>query len=324
MDLHTIDLVKSSLFQAHKAANKLNVPLIISGDLHNTKANMRAECMNALITEFDYCNYRFPGVKVYLLIGNHDLINEKSQEHALNFLSEFCRIIDYVTYIKELDMYAIPYTSNTELLKKTLGEIPTGSTIIMHQGVQGAKMGDYVLDKTSLPKEFYARHRIISGHYHPRQDIKCGENTFSYVGNPYTVSFGEANDPEKGFQIINSDRSLTFIPTNLRKHVIIEIKEGHTESSIGHNVPNKNDLVWVKVYDTKEVLLKITRQALQKRLGLSEDFKLDLIPLAETRQAQKNTIISAETLLDEMIDAADYSEEQKVRLKELWRKCCVY
>jgi hypothetical protein len=88
----------------------------------------------------------------------------------------------------------------------------------MHQGFKGAFMGEYVVDKTSIDPSEVADYNVITGHYHRRQKI----GTVQYIGTPYTITFAEAHDPEKGYQLLLEDGSLRFVPLNLRRHIIVE------------------------------------------------------------------------------------------------------
>ncbi len=47
-DLNTLEVADAALTKAVSKANDLDVMLIICGDLHNTKANLRAECIDAM------------------------------------------------------------------------------------------------------------------------------------------------------------------------------------------------------------------------------------------------------------------------------------
>lgn len=322
-DIHftpaTLELATSSLMQAQLEAARLNVPLVIAGDTLDTKAVIRAECANKVISILQESSCT---INTYVLVGNHDKINEKSNEHALNFLEPYCTLVDEVRWVPELDSYLIPYKSNVEELKHILSILTKNTRVIMHQGVLGADMGHYVQDKTSLPKEAFADFRVISGHYHKRQDIKCGRpqqgavGLFSYIGNPYTLSFGEANDPEKGFQILNSDGILTFVPTNLRRHVILECR---VQDLNGPMMLTSQDLLWVKVTGTKRELDQLDKNEIGKRLIGHSDYRLEKvyqdIDLSEIKTENlKDTVI-----LDSMIDKLEESPEQKKHLKELWR-----
>lgn len=316
--LKTLDLATYSLVQALSIAIELNVPLIIAGDTLNDKALMRAEIVNRLIEIFNTCDYK----NIYMLVGNHDLINEKGREHTLNFLSNYINIIKSPVEIKGLYLY--PYFSDPSALSQHLEKVIRGSTIIMHQGVQGAFMGDYVIDKTSLPKEVFADYRVISGHYHRAQNIKCGRprkggiGLFSYIGNPYTLTFGEANDGPKGYQILNENGLLTQIPLNLRKHVIAE----RTIETIGMKESNlkPEDLLWLKVTGTESELSKIKKQEIGMEWLGHTNFKLDKIVLQSDKPKAKTEGMKDEQIFDLMIDDMNEEDGQKRYLKKLWRE----
>ena len=308
--LHTLPLADNVMRQALSKANDLNIPLIVAGDLHDTKANLRAECIEDMLNLFGQAF-----VPVYVLVGNHDLINEKSTTNALEFLRGIVNLVKHPTYA--CGFHLLPYYSDTDLLKARLKTIPKGSTIIMHQGVKSANSGEYAHDKSAIEADLFDGYRVISGHYHARQDIKCGETgLFSYVGNPFTLTFGEANDPEKGFRILNSDGTLDFIPTNLRKHIIYDIDlSAITEVQ----KPDSEDLVWVKLTGTKEQLAKITRRNLDTMLGFTS-YKLSTFPLDTETEAKVSVQATQSETLDEVIDLTyNVSEDQKTRLKALWR-----
>lgn len=312
--LPTLALADAATRQAIAKANELNVPLIIAGDLHDSKANLRGECVNAMLTTF-----KLTKTPTYILCGNHDLINEKSSDTSLEFLSEIINLVRAPRTVGS-GLRLLPYRSDLSLLRSELADIPLSSTLIMHQGLNGSNMGDYVQDKSALSHADVADFRVISGHYHARQDIDTGKgNKFSYIGNPYTLTFGEANDPEKGFQILMDDGILEFVPTNLRKHVVYDVDF----NSIVHqdNVKHRHgDLIWVKVRGRKDELITLTRASIAYKYLILGDFKLDLIPTDSNIQAPVQArSLSKEALLDSLIDSANSSDEQKSRLKALWR-----
>ena len=329
-NVHTLSLADAGMRQAITKANELNIPLIVAGDLHDTKANMRAECVNAMIETFSLCK-----TPCYIPRGNHDQIHEKSTEHALNFLrTNNITIVDVPIWSPELNLNLIPYQSESKKMLELLQDItPKESIIIIHQGCQGSNMGDYVQDHSALPKECFADFRVISGHYHTKQDIVCGKprkgqvGLFSYIGNPYTLGFGEANDPSKGFQILMDDGTLKFVPTNLRRHIILNVETmpNGTNYQITGKILLEDvrdiDLVWVKFRGTKEQLLTINKEKVTRILKL-KDFRLDLIPLdTETELSGDSGKLPQTDTLDNLIDSMNNtSDERKARLKDLWRK----
>lgn len=328
-NLTTLPLADAALRQAIQKSNELAVPLIIAGDLHDTKALMRAECINALLPTIKTAK-----MAVYIIRGNHDSINERSEESALNFLASYATIVNKPAFFNDLgsinrqSVYLIPYHHDPAKLQEYLKKIDPGTCIIMHQGVQGSLAGDYIIDKSALPKEAFADFRVISGHYHPRQDIKCGRprvgsvGLFSYIGNPYTLGFGEANDPEKGFQILMSNGSLEWVPTNLPRHRVFHYRA----IDLLENVPQhfgmvENDPVWIKVSGTKEQLKDISKELIYERLECTFPFRLDLIPLdTNTTAPEAASKMTQAEVLDALIDStANTSEERKTRLKEMWK-----
>ena len=323
-NLNNLELADAALNQAMRKAEELDVQLIIAGDLHDTKANLRAECVTRLLQTFIQS-----ARKPCILRGNHDSLNEKTKLHALDFLSASAILIDTPRCIGGL--YLIPYFHDRNELADYLQTIPQGSMIILHQGIEGSNMGDYVKDASAISKDVVAGFRCISGHYHARQDIQTGPlksnhvGLYSYIGSPYTQSWGEAKDPTKGFQVLYNDGSLEFIPTNLRKHVICEIEAdfmGLRELKQPLDL-NPDDLLWVKVTGDREDLQRLSRKEIADGLGLptGRAFRLDLIANEQKPvQTEHQTPVSEADMMDLLIDQlTSTSADQKARLKSLWR-----
>jgi len=326
-DIHftvaTLELAKASLRGAFIRARKLQLPLVIAGDTLDSKAIMRGEVVNALLS----IQQEFSDIEVHILVGNHDMLNEKGCEHALNFLAANWHVVDQPFWSERLKLHLVPYMNSSESLMYWLQNSPAKqSVIIMHQGVQTAYLGHYQQDKTSLPKEAFKDFRVISGHYHRRQDIKCGPprtgaiGLFSYIGNPYSLSFGEASDGPKGFQILNSDGTLTPVYTNLRKHIIMELDmEGLNDARAVGIGAEPGDLVWLKVSGSFTELEKLNKQEIGMELLGHTNFKLDKIHTDSPKLEVQTDKLTGEEILDKMIDATDEKPPEKKALKSLWR-----
>lgn len=340
--VHNLELADKSVRMAIAKANELQVPLIVAGDLHDTKANLRGECVNAMLETFKLLEN-----DCYILRGNHDSINEKSKYNSLDFLDKVddtksIAVINTPTFVNWLSINGkslqfIPYEHDVNELRKYLKIVDKGSCIIMHQGLEGSNSGDYIQDKSALRHEDVQDFRVISGHYHTRQDIKMGRpqkgaiGLFSYIGNPYTLNFGEARDPLKGFQVLYGDGSLEFVPTNLRKHVVIELNLADLPTSLNklsnpnnfftHNA-KKGDETKVKLHGPKARLFVWKKENIGRILAL-ENFKLEFVPTDELQheaRAQKN-LTNAE-LFDSIIDALNTNAESKQVLKSTWKTLC--
>lgn len=307
-NVHTLPLADAAMRAALRKAEELGVPCIVAGDLHDTKALLRGECVSAMLATFGEAKCR-----VVVIPGNHDRINEKGKAHALDFLRHLVDLVEVPTHDSS-DLYFVPYESDNATLQLVLNGIPAGATIIMHTGVLGAAMGHYVKDTSSLPPEAFRHRRVISGHYHRAQDIKCGdEGLFSYIGNPYTLTFGEAQDGPKGFRILMDDGSLPLIELPLRRHIVHTIP--YTDI-LDLSIHHPDDLIWVKVHGPKSKLIKLDKAAFGRT-----NFKLDLIPDEDAATPQPKTDTqSGEQILDSLIDRLGDTADHKTYLKNLWRE----
>lgn len=323
-NINTLEVADSALNRAVGIANELDVPLIIAGDLHDTKANIRGECADAILRTIQKAK-RMP----YILRGNHDSLNEKSSKHSLSFLREFSFLIEEPKIYSGVGrvfytIVFIPYCHDTTQIQDFLSKLSDSRTIVMHQGITGANTGHYIQDKSAIPKEWLREHRVISGHYHTRQTVELGkvkENSiglFDYIGNPYTLTFGEVNDPDKGIQILYDDNSLEFMDLGLRKHQIIDINA--CDEAIAVNIP-EDSILWVKVRGTAQELSKFNKQSVKTLFSIKQPFKLDLIKTESTFSLpSKAENITAPNLFDSIIDTNISDAETKTRLTAYWKQ----
>jgi DNA repair exonuclease SbcCD nuclease subunit len=313
-NINNLDIAVKALSAAFDTASELNIPLVIAGDLHDTKAIIRGEVANTLLSMSSY----YSEVTTYILTGNHDLLNEKNDETSgLIYLhGDGTTLIDSPQLIDDIGVFAIPYQNTNQRFQDAIQSAPIGSIVVCHQGIKGAFMGDYQQDKTSVTPEITKDFKVISGHYHRHQTI----GTVTYIGSPFTHTFGEANDGPKGYLIVKDDGSYEQVVLKLRKHVILEL-DGVTELTtqlVSQIAPD--DLVWVKIKDKKSTLNKVKKSIVATWLGM-ENFKLDLIATDEVIMPQKAQIITLTPgqIMDKFIDAMDIEVEHSKYLKTTWR-----
>ncbi len=311
-NLQTLPVASAALVAAKQAANRLKVPLVIAGDLNDTKAIIRAEVANALIAILETAK-----TPVYILEGNHDKVNEKGDAHGLNYLRPYATIVDSASRLElgSLKVTLVPYQNSVDKLRDILVNVRT-KVIIMHQGVMGAQMGDYVVDNTSIDPKELKDFTVYSGHYHRHQCL----GTVTYLGSPYTITFGEANDGPKGFLIISSDGSFEREILNLRAHRIFERGVSELENGL-YGQFNEGDLLWLKVKGPKSELAKLNKNEVGLRLFGHSNFKLDKIYTeADTADIRQLSATHPPDLMDGVIDSTDESVETKGDLKKLWRE----
>lgn len=328
-NLNTLPVADAAMRQGIELASDLMVPFIIAGDLNDTKAILRAEVMNALIELMKYADEL--GVRVIVIPGNHCMINEKGKAHSLGFLDHYCHLYDQTTHDLGLNIWFIPYQSTAEAFKEELAKIPHGSTVIIHQGVNGANMSHYMVDHSAVDKEVLANYRVIGGHYHTTESIKCGRprkgavGLFSFIGNPYTLTFAEAGTP-KGIQVLSTDGTLEFEELYLRKHVVLNVTTDELQGAAPFSdmTPfGDKDLVWLKVTGPKTELEKLNKKAIGMKFFGHQNFKLDKIEAesdATSTTVEDEFNSTAEEELDRLIEATKESKDVKAYLQALWRE----
>lgn len=313
--IKTLDRADKSMRLAIQKANELFVPLVVLGDLHDTKAHLRGECVNAIIATLQTCT-----VPPIILVGNHDRINERAPAHSLNFLAPYAMIIDEPKYVHPIG-YFIPYQHDPSAFLSTVGMVSPSTTILCHQGVSGSLSGEYIQDRSAIDNDSVMGRRIVSGHYHTRQTVKLPfDGTWDYLGNPYTLNYGEAKDPEKGFQILHQDGSLEFVPTNLGSHRVMELTYvDELRSYYGERPELKdNDILKVKIKGPSDKLSVLTKDEVRAIVKF-DDIVVDFEPYDIEANIQEESLPQPE-IFDSVIDGVQNIDvERKERLKKLWR-----
>ncbi len=325
--VNTLRLADFSMRAAIDKAAALGVPLVIAGDLLDQKAIIRGEVAKALIATLEYAKKR--NVKVIVLVGNHDKINEKGKDHSLEFIRPWATVVDETRAATELGstwIVFVPYQSTVEAMREQIAMIEPGSLIIMHQGVLGAFMGEYAVDKSSIDPAELAPFAVISGHYHRAQTIETdgkkhhmyhGVGTFNYIGTPYSITFAEANDGPKGYRILRADGSMESVPLGLRKHVTLELKAEELEMETDQ-LAAPGDLVWVKLSGSCAALDRIKKRDVVALFPRAASVKLDKYPTDTARPDAQAEKMTKSELMDLLIQKSD--EPDKKGLKTLWRE----
>ncbi len=324
--LHSLEIASKVLIQAFELAKGNQIPLLINGDLVDGKSILRGEVVNRLIQIFK----TYQGeVLTYVSTGNHDLLSEKDDTcSALEFLSYYCSmLIRWPVKIPYTNIGVIPYRNTNERFLESVSEFSKDTLLCVHQGLQGANMSHYVKDDSSAPKDLLDGRRIIASHYHMYQDIPLPNGgLWTYVGSPYSTSFSEAFDPPKCIGLLFDDGTLKSIPTNLRKHVIIETNTDDIDFMIQESyqagfLPNPEDLVWVKLSGKPSELAEVSKKDIGEKLLGHSNYRLELLPTEQEARVQEHfKNLSGMDILDRVIEDLNETIEQKMKLKQLWRE----
>ncbi len=267
LSLKNLDVSIETLTQALKLSRDLKVPLFIAGDLNDGKALIRSEWANPLIDLFNEYN----DVLIYILIGNHDLQNKNASSNSLYFLkalSNVCLIDKHITKnINGIDFGIIPYQVSTVELQDIILQMKDRDvkSLLIHQGIWGAYMGDYIVDESSIsPDAFKDFDFVGSGHYHRSQ--RPADNIL-YWGSPFTTNFSEANEEKFIWKVELLNDKINTVPvmTNVRRHKQIVFEDSITQVE---KLP-ANSLVKVLLKGTKEFTQSVTVEYLKELLGVN-------------------------------------------------------
>lgn len=269
MSLKFLEPASKALENAIEYANSLKVPLICAGDFHDTKAIHRSECIRASRELL-----KNAAIKPILLVGNHDRENEKADAHALDCYADLAKIVNHIHEMNlgGTSVTFIPYCHDREHFDLNVRNSASDTQLIVHQGIAGAKMGEYVADRSQVDPSVFDRFTkpVYSGHYHEKQTV----GNFTYFGTPFTTSFSEAKDGPKGFHILMSDGTIELVETNLRKHIVVECS---VDELLRMETIDPNHLLWLKVSDTAANLARIKKADIGAKILGHSNFKLDKI-----------------------------------------------
>ena len=174
--------------------------IIFCGDWHHNRSEIS---VNTLQTSADILQILDKYNKI-MILGNHDIYYKHRID--VNSLSIFkdrknITIIDDVTTVDLFDRSITFCPWNT-----SVDSIPKSDIIFGHFEIQTFKMNTYkvceeglcvndLLDRSSL---------VISGHFHQRHEKEFSKGKILYVGNPFQMDFGDA-DNMKGFYLLDFD-----------------------------------------------------------------------------------------------------------------------
>ena len=174
--------------------------IIFCGDWHHNRSEIS---VNTLQISADILDI-FKDFNLIAITGNHDVYYKHRTD--VNSLSIFktrdnVTIFDKVTTFTAFDRTITMCPWNTNI-----SDIPKSDVIFGHFEIETFKMNAYrVCEEGMSIKELLQRSDlVISGHFHIRHEKRFGSGTILYVGNPFQMDFGDA-DNYKGYYILDLD-----------------------------------------------------------------------------------------------------------------------
>jgi DNA repair exonuclease SbcCD nuclease subunit len=250
--------------------------IIILGDVLHTHERLHTIALNKAYEMIDKLRII---AKTYVLVGNHDMINNQvflNENHWLSGMKEWSNtvIVDKVICetIKQEQFVFIPYVPNgrfQEALNTMDGDWKDASCIFAHQEFAGCKMGAIIsVEGDKWPISYP---HIVSGHIHSRQIPQ--ENIY-YTGSAMQHAFGES---EKNiiacltFKNGKYEREEVDLQLPRKKIVYMDVEDLDT-----YKVPDTEDTLKVTVsgnYDQFKALKKTKKYKNLLEKGVKVIFK---------------------------------------------------
>lgn len=223
-NIHLVDLLESQIL-GYISEHDINL-VVLLGDVLDTFERLHTQAVNRAYQLID--RLRASGPEVYVLVGNHDYINNQqyqTDQHWMNALKQWdkVRIVDKLISSEDGLLCFIPYVPVGRFCEVFETAVTTPILIFAHQEFRGCKMGAI----TSVDGDIWDRSNplIISGHIHESQ--KPQENIW-YPGAAIHNSFGDTKAPHL-LKIIISDavvEKTCELPIHLPRKRTLYIRDG--------------------------------------------------------------------------------------------------
>lgn len=228
INLRLLDTVKE-LKRLHDLSLKNGVKMLcVLGDIFEARSLISVSVLNAVYESL----YAFheSGIKVVLLVGNHDRTSV-GNDHALKVFKSFATVIDKPTTIP-LDhgnLVGIPFHPRDERMRQALAKYVNTKTslLIMHCAVKSTRLPSGKIWGQGISLDDIPVHvTALLGHFHRWTELRPGK--VWYLGSLGPVDFGDASI-DKFYAVYNTTNdSVSFHHSRFPQFVTLELslKEG--------------------------------------------------------------------------------------------------
>lgn len=200
------------LYKALETAVKHKAEIIHGGDFFHDRKGVRPEALEAAGRWLEAC--RDAGVKVNLLVGNHDMSDGADGSASIYALSGLARVItDPAGHsCGGVDVAFMPYRHNPAEVDAAIAKMG-GDFLVGHLGLGDPRFSAIVPADYETPGALLLKHlhhqkfrQTLLGHYHNKQTVAQGVD---YMGCPLQLDKSDADKP-RGLWLFHKDK-LSFI-----------------------------------------------------------------------------------------------------------------
>tara|TARA_B100000945_G_scaffold184012_1_gene147569 strand:- start:1486 stop:2529 length:1044 start_codon:yes stop_codon:yes gene_type:complete len=272
--------------------------------------------------EHVYDRFKNLGVKVWQLVGNHDVYYKNTNK--INSVDSLLRSYDNLIPISEPGEYNIngfkafmlPWIcdENYQLTKSTI-EATNAKVAFGHLELEGFQLYPGCVQQHGIDKGIIEKFEtVFSGHYHTRSN---DGQTF-YLGNPYEMYWNDCGD-KRGFNILDTDdMTMEFIENPY--HIFEKIYYEDTPAAVlpSHRYKDKIVKLFVRKKTNQLQYQKFVDKLLDagvQDLKIIESMEVNDEEVEFDGEKVEDTL----TLLNKYIEDSDF-ELKKDRVKELLKE----
>lgn len=277
--------------------------VIFMGDILHTHERLHTIAFNTATDLFNDISKLKP---LYILVGNHDLINNSqflSTNHWMNCFksTDNITIVDDVTTIefKKNQITLCPYVPDgkfKDALDTKGNQWEKSSCIFAHQLFDGVKMGSIIAE--NVEKWNLSFPLVVSGHIHDKQRL---QPNLIYTGSCIQHAFGESDDKTILKLTFDKEIKIEEINLNLRKKKILYMNIDDLENfdldSLKENVEYKLTIDGSK--EEFEVFKKTQKyKTLNKKVKIVFKHKRSVILEKKEKVENNNKTLKSENFND--------------------------
>ena len=184
------------------------------GDLFDRRKFINFNTLH-LCREYFFDRCQILGIKVYTLLGNHDITFKNTLEiNSTGLLLNEYENIEYYDSFETVEFDGVKIDVVPWICDDNKQEIfnqmkqSTAQICFGHFEIAGFEMEKGMICDHGLDKKILSKYDIVlSGHFHH----KSTNDNITYVGTPYEMTWSDHND-QKGFHIFDTNtREMTFV-----------------------------------------------------------------------------------------------------------------
>ena len=186
------------LYKALETAVASKAEIVHGGDFFHDRKGVRPEALEAAGRWLEAC--RDAGVRVNLLVGNHDMSDGGDGSASVYALSGLARIVKtpQVLECSGIPVAFMPYCHSPERIDAAISKM-SGQFLVGHLGLGDPRFSSVVPSDYETPGVLSLKHlhperfsQIMLGHYHNKQTVVPGVD---YMGCPLQLDKSDANKP---------------------------------------------------------------------------------------------------------------------------------